>query len=212
MARCAAANSGASASSQSMMLRVVFLAALLSALAVSARAPHAAYACHPDRRYDTKVNLDGDRVKEEVIAIDHHNCAHTEWEGYVHVRDYCRGSWRTFDLQSEGDVLTGFRITNADGWTKRPEIFFVTQRLAMPARGIAEVVRLDDRASSCSRVHALFRYSPSDPGLKAFNVELEDAAPQFRGLEVVVTEMRENAVRVTTYRYDRSRGRYVAYG
>jgi hypothetical protein len=192
------------------MLRVVFLAAALCALAVSARAPQPAFACHPDRLLDKKVNLDGDAAKEEVIALDHHNCAHTEWEAYVHIRDRCRGVWHTYDLDSEGDVLTAFRIANADGRTKRPEVFFVTQRLGPVARGIAEVVRLDG-ASGCSRPHALFRYSPG-PGIQEFSVELKDAAPQFRGLEVVVTESREVARQVTTYRYDRALDRYVVYG
>jgi hypothetical protein len=193
------------------MLRVVFLAAVLSALAASAHTPQAALACHPDRRYDQKVNLDRDAAKEEVIALDHHNCAHTEWEAYVHIRDRCGGTWHTYDLHSEGDVLAGFRIANADGRTKRPEVFFVTQRLGPVARGIAEVVRLDDRASGCARAHALFRYSPG-PGIQEFSVELEDAAPQFPGLEVVVTESREVARQVTTYRYDGVRDRYIAYG
>jgi hypothetical protein len=194
------------------MLRWLLLAALFAALGASARVPDAALACHPDRAFDARVNLDGDRAKEEVIAVDHHNCAHTEFRAYVHVRDRCRGTWRTYDLRSEGDVLRAFRIANADGYTKRPEVFFVTARIGPVAHGIAEVIRLDDRASGCARVRALFRYSPVDPALQSFDVQLENAAPHFPGLEVVVTEAREVAQRVTTYRYDRARDRYVVYG
>jgi hypothetical protein len=177
-----------------------------------ARVRPAAPACHPDRLYDSRVNLDGDSAKERVTALDHHNCAHTEWAAYVHVADRCRGSWRTYGLQSDSDVLQQFRIANADGRTRRPEVFFATSRIGPVAHGIAEVVRLDDRASGCSRVRVLFRYVPSDPGVQSFNVELKDAAPQFRGLEVILTESREVAVRTTRFRYDRVRDRYVVYG
>jgi hypothetical protein len=195
-----------------MMVRWLLLAGLLAAAIASGGAPQRAFACHPDRLSQTRVNLDGDRAKEEVIAADHHNCAHTEFRAYVHLRDRCRGAWRTYDLQSEGDVLQRFRIANADGRTTRPEVFFVTRRLGPVARGIAEVVRLDDRPSGCARVRALFRYSPGDPALQSFDVELKNVAPQFPGLEIVLTEAKEVAQRVTRYRYDRTRDRYVVYG
>jgi hypothetical protein len=130
----------------------------------------------------------------------------------VHVRDRCGGPWRTYDLHSRGDVLQQFRIANADARTKRPEVFFVTGRIGPVARGIAEVVRLDDRRSACAHVRALFRYSPTDPGLRVFDAQLEDVAPRFLGLEVVVTEATEIAQRVAKYRYDRARDRYVPYG
>jgi hypothetical protein len=185
----------------------VILALLAAAAAVSPAAP----ACHPDRLYDKRVNLDGDRALEEVVAVDHHNCAHTEFVAYVQIRDRCRGAWRTYELGSRSDVLQRFRIVNADGRTKRPEVFFVTRKLGV-ASGVAEVVRLDDRPSACARVRTLFRYQPTDNGLRDFNVELEDVAPGFLGLEVVVTESSDVAQRTTTYRYDRARDRYVVYG
>ena len=108
-------------------------------------------------------------------------------------------------------MLQQFRIANADGRTKRPEVFFATGKLGPVAGGIAEVDRLDDRPSGCARVRALFRYTPG-PGVQAFDVQLADVAPQFPGLEVVVTEAREVAQTTTKYRYDRVRNRYVAYG
>ncbi len=194
------------------MVRCLLLVGVLAALAASGHSSQAAFACHPDRLYNQRVNLDGDKAKEEVIALDSHNCAHTEFVAYVHVRDRCRGVWRTYDLQSDGDVLQDFRIANADGRTRRSEVFFVTRRLGPVALGVAEVVRLDDRRSGCARVRALFRYSPNDPAVQSFTVELKNVAPQFQGLEVVVTEAREVAQRVTRYRYDRTRDRYVAYG
>jgi hypothetical protein len=198
-----------------MMARWLFLIGILAALAALAAPGHAvqaAPACHPDRLSDTRVNLDGDTQKERVTALDSHDCAHTKFLAYVHIRDYCRGAWRTYDLQSEGDVLRQFRIANADGRTRRPEVFFVTQRLAPVARGASAVVRLDDRRSGCARLRALFRYTPSDPAVQSFDVELKNVASQFPGLEVVVTEAREVAQQVTRYRYDRARDRYVVYG
>lgn len=194
------------------MVRWLVLGAVLSALVASGRAPEAAFACHPDRFSEVRVNLDGDRAKEAVIAAEHHNCAHTDFVAYVHVRDRCLGGWRTYDLHSEGDLLQQFRIANADGRTKRPEVFFVTRRFGVVAGGIAEVIRLDDRRSRCAHVRALFRYSPTDPALQSFDVELKDVAPKFPGLELVLTETGEVAQRVTKYRYDRVRDRYVVYG
>jgi hypothetical protein len=196
-----------------MMLRWLLLAAFLAGIAAAAgRAPQVAFACHPDRMSELSVNLDRDPAKEQVVAAEHHDCAHTEFEAYVHIRDRCQGAWRTYDLHSEGDLLQQFRVVNADGRTKRPEVFFVTRRLGPVARGIAEVVRLDSRASACPRVRALFRYEPTDPALRNFDVELTDVARQFPGLEVILTEGREVAQRVTRYRYDRARDRYVVYG
>jgi hypothetical protein len=194
-----------------MMGRWLLLTGVLAVLAVSGRAAPDAYACHPDRFSENRVNLDGDRAKEEVIAVESHDCGHKNFRAYVHVRDRCNGAWRTNDLQSEGDVLRRFRIANADGRTKRPEVFFATSRLGPVANGMARVIRLDDRPSGCARARALFRYSPNDPALQSFDVELKDVAPQFRGLEVVLTEAREVAQRVTTYRYNRTLDRYVVY-
>jgi hypothetical protein len=166
--------------------------------------------CHPDRQIQQFVNLDGDRAKEEVIAVDSHDCAHTAFTAYVQVRDRCRGVWRTYDFGSRFDVLQRFRIANADARTKRPELFFVTTAIAPVADGVAELIRFDDRRGGCARPRALFRYSPG-AGVMNFDADLNDAAPQFRGLEIVLTEGREVAQRVTRYRYDRKLDRYVRY-
>jgi hypothetical protein len=166
--------------------------------------------CHPDRMSQVSVNLDRDAAKEEVVAADLHDCGHTHFEAYVHIRDRCNGAWRTFDLDSEGEILQQFRIANADARTKRPEVFFVTVRRGPVMRGIAEVVRLDGRPPTCARARALFRYVPA-AGIQTFDVQLKDLTRKFPGLEVVLTEGREVAQTVTTYRYDRARDRYVAY-
>jgi len=194
-----------------MVLRWLLLAGVLGALAATGDAAREASACHPSRLLERRINLDGDRMKEVVIAADHHDCGHTQFHAYVHVRDRCRGEWRTFDLQSDGEILRRFSIANADGLTKRREVFFVTQKLGPVASGIAEVVRLDDRPSGCANVRALFRYTPTDAAVQSFDVQLKDVAPQFPGLEVVLTEAREVAQRITRYRYDRKRDRYVRY-
>jgi hypothetical protein len=195
-----------------MMVRSLFLVGVLAALAVSGHAAPVASACHPDRFIQKQVNLDGDRAKEEVLAADSHDCQHTTFRAYVHIHDRCHGSWRMYDLGSEAEVLQQLRIVNADARTKRPEVFFVTRRLGPVAGGIAAVVRLDDRASACARVRVLFRYEPKDPALKGFDVQLQDVTRRFPGLEVVLTEMGEVAQRITRYRYDRLRDRYVVYG
>jgi hypothetical protein len=159
---------------------------------------------------EVSVNLDRDAAKEQVVAADLHDCAHTHFEAYVHILDSCHGAWRTFDLDSDGEVLQQFRIANADGRTKRPEVFFVTVIRGPVMRGIAEVVRLDGRPPACARARALFRYVPA-AGVQTFDAQLKDVTRKFPGLEVVLTESREVAQTVTTYRYDRARDRYVVY-
>jgi len=195
-----------------MMLRWLLVVGVLAILAGSSRSPQQAYACHPSGFFDKRVNLDGDRAKEEVIAVDNHDCQHTTFQAYVHIRDHCDGAWQTYDLHSDRQVLEQFKIVNADGWTRRPEVFFVTRSFKNPATDIAEVVRLEDRPSGCARAHALFAYSPKDATVQGFSVELKNAAPQFRGLEVVLTTWDAMKRTVTTFRYDRKHGRYVVYG
>ena len=168
--------------------------------------PPAMPVCHPDRLIERSVNLDGDRAKERVTAVDHHDCAHTEWLAYVRVRDRCG----TYELGSRNDVLQAFRIANADGRTRRPEVFFATSKVAPFASGVAKLVRFDDDRSGCSRPRVLFRYVPG-PGIKSFGAELKDVAPRFPGLEIVLTEGREVAQQVMHYRYDRTFDRYVRY-
>jgi hypothetical protein len=158
------------------------------------------------------VNLDGDRPKEEVVALDSHDCQHTTFRAYVHVRDHCHGAWRTYDLDSESHQLHRFRIANADARTWRPEVFFVTREISPVARGVAKVVRLDDRPSACARVRELFSYTPTSLALFSFDVELKDITRQFPGLELVLTEGREVAQTITRFRYDRKRDRYLEYG
>jgi hypothetical protein len=194
-----------------MMVRWLLLVGVLAAVAASGHAAPVASACHPDRLTQQRVNLDGDSAKEEVIAADTHDCQHTSFRAYVHIRDRCHGSWRLYDLGSEAEVLQQFKIVNADARTKRPEVFFVTRGLGPVASGVAAVVRLDDRTSGCARVRALFRYTPKDPGLQSFDVQLKDLTPRFRGLEIVLTEGKEVAQRITHYRYDRLLDRYVVY-
>jgi hypothetical protein len=142
-------------------------------------------ACHPDRQFQQVVNLDGDRAKEQVTALDHHNCAHTEWLASVRVRDRCR----TYELARRSEALHEIQVANFDGWTRRPEIFFVTSHMAM-------VVRFDDRPSGCLRPRTLFRFIGNG---------IVSAEPKSGGREIVVTE--EGTV--TRYRYDRKLDRYV---
>src|SRR5437763_6853333 len=142
------------------MLRWLLIAAGLAAVAASTHMTPTAAACHPDRFFDKQVNLDGDRAMEEVLAADTHDCGHTSFKAYVHVQDRCHGTWNTYTLNSDGQLLEQFRLVNADGWMKRPEVFFVIRNFGTPATGVAEVVRMDDRASGCSSAHGLCAYSP----------------------------------------------------
>jgi hypothetical protein len=201
-----------------------FVTIVLASLALAAPA----LATHPSRTITRLVNLDADAVKEKVVAVALTSADHTQQTAYVHLQDRCRGSWRTFDLSGTQRTLGAFAIVNADGVTKRPEIFFSLGAADTSSPGgIAEVVRLDDRRGACASPRTLFVYRPGQTVppppklLVSWDVRLADVSPEFAGKEVTLSETfkappsevccLDISTRVRQYRYDRGRRQYVVY-
>lgn len=201
-----------------------FVTVVVASLALAAPA----LASHPSRMTTRLLNLDGDAAKEKVVAASLTSSDHTQQTAYVHLRDRCRGPWRTFDLSGTQRTLDAFAIVNADGITKRPEIFFSlgATDAGVPG-GIAEVVRLDDRRGACASPRTLFAYRPAQTvppppeRLVGWDVRLADVSPEFAGKEVTLRETFRSppsevccvniSTRVRQYRYDRGHRRYVVY-
>jgi hypothetical protein len=151
-------------------------------------------ACHPNRIWAMAANLDGDAVKEQVRAIDSHDCQHEHFSARVTIRDRCEGVWTTFQVADERLPLRSFRVVDVDGWTKRRELFFVIG-------DTARIVRLAARRGKCPRPRDLFSVSG------ASSVELADLTRRYRGLELRVVASGET----TFFRYSRTQRRYVRY-
>jgi hypothetical protein len=183
-------------------------------LEVAALLALAAPTCHPGRMTTVRANLDGDAAKEIVVAAENQNCAHTSYFSFVSVRNRCAGEWRTLQLVSETTPLRAFRVVDADGLTKRREVFFATGKTA-------KVVRLVERRGRCPSPVALYTYTPSPVPVgyewSGFSAELGELTSDFRGLELRVTEFYGGGTpgqvrrRETLFRYDRARKRYVEY-
>lgn len=201
-----------------------FVTILVASLALAAPA----LASHPSRMITRLVNLDGDAPKEKVVAVALTSSDHTQQTAYVHLQDRCRGSWHAVDLSGTQRTLDAFAIGNADGVTKRPEIFFSLGATdANGPGGIAEVVRLDDRRGACASPRTLFAYRPAQTvptppkRLVAWDVRLADVSPEFAGKELTLRETFKAppsevccidiATRVRQYRYDRGRRQYVVF-
>ena len=201
-----------------------FVTIVVASLALAAPA----LASHPSRTITRVLNLDGDAAKEKVVAVALTNSDHAQQTAYVRLQDRCRGSSRTLDLSGTQRTLDAFTIVNADGVTKRPEIFFSLGATDTNGPGgIAKVVRLDDRKGACASPRALFAYRPVQTvppppqRVVAWNVRLADVSPEFVGKEVTLRETLQAppsevccldiSTRVRRYRYDRGRGRYVVF-
>ena len=166
---------------------------MLAMLLAAALVP-AAPACHPDRIWARTANLDGDAVKEQVRAIDSHDCQHEHFSARVTIRDRCQGVWTTFQIADERLPLRYFRVVDVDGWTKRREVFFVIG-------DTARIVRLAARRGKCPQPVDLFSVAG------ASSVELSDLTQRYRGLELSVVA----SGGTTFFRYSRTQRRYVRY-
>jgi hypothetical protein len=217
------------------MLRVAAGAFFLAAVAWAGvgEPARSAPGCHPNRSRYVAVNLDRDPARENVSSAEETNCAHTHQSASVTIQDRCRGRWNTFSISGAflnfADtplIDNSFRIVEADGATRRPEVFLDVAGFTPNGRklGLAKVVRLDRRArDGCSAPKTLFAYSTSGysggPGrtLVRWDAQLVDADGAWPGLEVVLTETTAPeggnplSRRVRQYRYDRGAGRYLVY-
>jgi hypothetical protein len=118
------------------------------------------------------ANLDSDPALEHVVSrqlceapdgkftVPPPPCSDDQFpRRRIEVEDSCNGKGYTFAISSVQDFVDRLRVTNADGRTKRPEIFFDLRSGATGRGGEAQVVRIvDERRGVCPRPRILFRY------------------------------------------------------
>jgi hypothetical protein len=148
----------------------------------------------------------------------------------IEVEDSCDGKGYTFAISSVQDFVDRLRVTNADGRTKRPEIFFDIRSGATGRGGEAQVVRIvDERRGVCPRSRILFLYPDKSTlgpiprgaiGHDSWTPVLRDFTHRYRGKEIRVIETyvdRNDAFccpsfkRVSYFRFTRAKDVYVRY-
>jgi len=161
-------------------------------------------------------------------------CGETEFSRHrIVVQDTCPGDQpRRITLSSVQDTVDRLRVVEADGKTKRPEIFFDMRSGATGRGGEIRVVRYSPPAGiAChgGKARRLFRY-PSHAtlgriprgaaGHDSFSAFLGNYERRFAGKEIRVIETyvdRDDAFccpsfrRVTYFRFSRARDEYTRY-
>jgi hypothetical protein len=149
------------------------------------------------------------------------------------VEDSCPGGGtHQKTISSVQDTVDRFRVTEVDGKTKRPEIFFDMRSGATGRGGEIRVVRYSSSgALPCQpgKAHRLFRYparSTLGPvprgaaGHDGFSASLGDYGRRYAGKEIRVIETyvdRDDAFccpsfrRITYFRFSRARDEYARY-
>lgn len=189
------------------------------------------------------ANLDSDSAPERVVVQE--LCQATD--GTIHlpqpacsedqisrrqieIEDTCAGAPYRRTISNLQDGVDRLRVTEADGQTRRPEIFFDMRSGATGRAGDVRVVRYDDRpGETCPAPHRLFRY-PSRATLGAiprgassrdsFSPVLGNYSKRHPGKEIRVTETyvdKNDAFccpsfeRVSYFAFSRKANRYVRF-
>jgi hypothetical protein len=149
----------------------------------------------------------------------------------IEVEDSCDDRPYTFAISSVQDFVGRLRVTNADGRTKRPEIFFDLRSGATGRGGESQVVRIvnDRQVGVCPRIEILFRYPSKTTlgriprgaaGRDSWSPVLRDFSRRYRGKEIRLSETyvdRNDAFccpsfeRLSYFRFARARDEYVRY-
>lgn len=179
--------------------------ALLAALA----AVPAALASHPDGPYETRrANLDHDRTVEKAVGWQSSDIGHTRVEWWVEIENECRGRARKHRASGKRRTLDVLRTPEADGATKRREVFYVLRDSV--GQGETSIVRLT-RSRSCPAPRYLFRYVTRFDVIR-FEARLRDFDRGKRGLELQLLEgVRGEPVTTRYYAYDPRAERYLLY-
>ncbi len=168
-----------------------------------------ALAAHPDGPYATRrANLDHDRAVEQAVGWQSSDIGHTEVNWWAEIENACRGRKTRYRVSGKRRALEVLRTPEADGATKRREVFYVLRDSV--GQGETAIVRLT-RRRSCPAPRYLFRYV-SRPDVIRFGVGLSDFDRSRRGLELRVLEsVRGDPVTSRYYAYDPRAERYLLY-
>jgi hypothetical protein len=191
-----------------------------------------------------RANLDSDPALERVVArqvcqaddetitVPPPACREDQFpRRRIEVEDSCGGKPFILAISSVQDFVGRLRITNADGTTKRPEIFFDLRSGATGRGGEAQVVRIVDErpGRECPSEQILFGYPSKSTlgriprgaaGRDSWSPALRDLTRRYRGKEIRMSETyvdRNDAFccpsfeRVSYFRFSRPRDRYVRY-
>jgi hypothetical protein len=195
-----------------------------------------------DEAGPVSANLDADPALERVVSeelcgsadgkphLPQPSCADNEFlQHRVVIEDTCDAKPYRRVISSVQDTVDRLRVINADGATKRPEIFFDSRSGATGRGGDIRVVRYDPVQGSCWKPHRLFRYpTPATlgpiprgaAGRDSFSAFLRNFSRRFSGREIRVIETyvdRDDAFccpsfrRITYFRYRSEPDRYVRY-
>jgi hypothetical protein len=148
----------------------------------------------------------------------------------VVIQDTCDGKPYTRDISTLQDTIDRLRVTNIDGATQRPEIFFDARSGATGRGGDVRVVRYDPPVQgTCWKPHQLFHYPTRTTlgpiprgaaGRDSFSPFVGNFSRRYNGREIRMVETyvdRDDAFccpsfrRVTYFRYRGGRDRYVRY-
>jgi hypothetical protein len=197
-----------------MSVRLVFVLALVIV-------PAAATA-HPSQLYEVKANLDRDRPLERVVGSEDVSSDHRVWRASVRVIDRCRGRNRVHLVIGGYQQLESASPVQADARGPSEAIGVLVG--SEGGTGEARLVRLVGSSSRCPALRTLFRYvaaaaEPPTPGLRLtrFRVEMHELETSYPGRELSLVEefqmppMLSSVMRVTQYRHNRKRDRYVVY-
>ena len=146
----------------------------------------------------------------------------------VVLEDRCRSEPVRFRLSGAYDLVERLRVRGVDGFGERPEIVFELRSGAGGHGGLTAIVRYGERDQpGCVGPRGLFRYRPDAPPLEPpagygpsdWRVGIRNVA-RFRGKEIRLWEAyvdRDDPLccpskqRVTHFRFDPDRDRYVVY-
>jgi len=146
----------------------------------------------------------------------------------VAVEDTCQGRPYTRVISSVQDTVDRLRVTDIEGVTNRPEVFFDMRSGATGRSGDVRAVRFD-LEGPCWKPHRLFRYPTRETvgaiprravGRGSFTPSIGNFRKRYRGKEIRMVETyvdRDDAFccpsfrRVTDFRYSSGANRYVRY-
>lgn len=197
--------------------------ATLTTVAALTLAP-IAIASHPSWTIDRKVNLDGDRALERIVAEYDVSSDHKFEQATITAFDRCGASTRRYALAAPGRSLEREGILGPDVLGRKAVAFAMAYA---DGTKIARVVQLRKRQTgACPRPVWLLAYSSKNPpypapdgyGVTAARLAAGEDSSAYAGNELVLTEEYSSPrmspirkLRRTYFGYSTAKRRYVAY-